>query len=329
MKLHQNKTPNGFTLLELLVSMVITTIIISVLVAVTVTSLDIWNRNRAEVRASLQAKAMVDSMAADFESMVVRRGNDYQWLIAEFAPPSEGPNSNQSPSALNLIFFSAATDRYNGQVGEKNAGGQPVTGTDGLPVDKGGDISGVGYQLIYKDPISDLPSDNYKTFVLYRNLVNPDLTFRDLLGKDGKNGGPGLKAAFTPYAEGGTQPLDAVENFICENVYQFTVKFHVDVMIPDPSNAAKTITKNVSVSLTSADTFIVTGNGLTSPAVSPLTAAQIATGKLSAVEISLTVLTDGALRQLRGRSFASEDKLSDFIAENSYQYSKLIPVPNY
>ncbi len=328
MKLHQNKTPNGFTLIELLVSMVITTIIISVLVAVTVTSLDIWNRNRSEVRASLQGKAMVDSMAADFESMVVRRGNDYQWLIAEFAPPSEGPNSNQSPSALNLIFFSAATDRYNGQVGEKDAGGQPVSGKDGLPVDKGGDISGVGYQLIYKDPISDQSNDNYKTFVLYRNLVNPDLAFKDLLGKDGKNGGPSLKAAFTPYAEGGAQPLDAVENFVCENVYQFTVKFHIDVMIQDTSVPPKSITKNVSVSLNSGETFIVTGNGLTSPAASTLTAAQLATGKLSAVEVSLTVLTDGALKQLRGRNFTAE-QLSDFIAQNSYQYSKLIPVPSY
>jgi prepilin-type N-terminal cleavage/methylation domain-containing protein len=313
MKTSNYKTSKGFTLIELLVSMIITTIIITVLVTVTVTSLDIWNRNRSEVRASLQAKAMIDSMAADFESMVVRRGNNFQWLFAEFdgedndytGDEDEGPGDNLSPSALNLIFFSAATDRYDGQVGD------PVE-------DKGGDISGIGYQLVYKDPISELTNDKYKTFVLYRKLVNPDDTFQNLLGQ------ADLKTAFEPYAQGGAEPLDAVENFICENVYQFTVKFHMDV--PDPADAA--ITKHVSVSLDSSEQFIVTGNGLTSPDSSTLTSAQLATGRLTSVEISLSVITDGALRQLRGRTF-TDTQLSDFIAENSYQYSKLIPVPSY
>ena len=309
MKAYQNKTSNGFTLIELLVSMVITTIIISVLVTVTVTSLDIWNRNRAEVRASLQAKAMVDSMAADFESMVARRGNDYQWLFAEFSPPTDGPNANKSPSALNLIFFSAATDRYDGQVGDATK-------------DLGGDVSGIGYQLIYKDPINGLTNDNFKTFVLYRNLVNPNDTFKDLLGKTD------LKAAFAPYAAGGAKPLDAVENFVCENVYQFTVKFHIDVIVTDTANPPKTITKNVSVSLDSGQKFIITGNGLTSPAVTTVTPAELATGKLTAVEVSLSILTDGALKQLRGRTFTAT-KLSEFVAQNTYQYSKLIPVPSY
>lgn len=310
MKTYPNKTARGFTLIELMVSMIITTIIISVLVTVTVTSLDIWNRNRSEVRASMQAKAMIESMAADFESMVTRRGNDFQWLFAEFAPPADGPNSNQSPSALNLIFFSAATDRYDGQVGD------PVE-------DKGGDISAVGYQLIYKDPISELTSDKYKTFVLYRNLVNPDLTFQNLLGQ------ADLKTAFNPYSQGGTQPLDAVENFVCENVYQFTVKFHVDVTVPDPADSTKTITKHVSVSLNSGEQFVVTGNGIESPPVSTVSTTELATGKLTAVEVSLSVITDGALKQLQARNFSDEEKLSDFIAENSFQYSKLIPVPSY
>jgi len=320
MKAYQNKTSNGFTLIELLVSMVITTIIISVLVTVTVTSLDIWNRNRAEVRASLQGKAMVDSMAADFESMVARRGNDYQWLFAEIATPTAGPNANtnKSPSALNLIFFSAATDRYDGKVGD------PVE-------DKGGDVSAIGYQLIYKDPISGLANDNFKTFVLYRNLVNPNDTFKDLLGKTD------LKDAFKPYAPGGAQPLDAVKNFVCENVYQFTVKFNVDIV----GNA--NITKQVSISLKQDTTqkFVVTGNSITTDATIPAitgvpdVAAAVKSGRLSSVEISLTVLTDGALKQLKGRKFtgtakqSADEQLSAFIAENSYQYSKLIPVPSY
>ena len=322
MKTHQNKTSNGFTLIELLVSMVITTIIISVLVTVTVTSLDIWNRNRAEVRASLQGKAMVDAMAADFESMVVRQGNDFQWLIADFdgedndysGDEDEGPGDNLSPSALNLIFFSAATNRYDGNVGD------PAE-------DKGGDISGIGYQLVYKDPIRDESDDRYKTFVLYRKLVDPDDTFTNLLGQ------ADLQTEFNAFAAG-AESLDAVENFVCENVYQFTVKFYADVNIPDPGDATKTITKNVVIDFNNdKNQFIVTGNNLTGTAVTAsdltsVTPDQLATGSLTAVEVSLTVLTDGAIKQLRGRNF-NDEQLSDFIAENSYQYSKLIPVPSY
>ncbi|MES2983178.1 MAG: prepilin-type N-terminal cleavage/methylation domain-containing protein [Verrucomicrobiota bacterium] len=309
MKAHHKKTSHGFTLIELLVSMVITTIIITVLVTVTVTSLDIWNRNRAEVRASSQGKAMVDSMAADFESMAVRRGNDFQWLFAEFMPPTQGPNGNLSPTSLDLIFFSAATDRYEGKVGD-------------VDDDKGGDISTIGYKLIYKDPIGDDSNDKFKTFVLYRKIVNPDETFTNLLGK------ADLKTAFLPYAPGGSASIDEKKNFICENVYQFTVKFHVDVQVT--SAGGVTTTQQTAVTLNDAQQFLVTGNGLTTTGVSAPTvdAANLASGRLTAVEVSLTVLTDSAVKQLRGRSFDA-DQLSDFIAENSYQYSKLIQVPSY
>jgi prepilin-type N-terminal cleavage/methylation domain-containing protein len=328
MKANHSKTFHGFTLVELLVSMVITTIIITILVTVTVTSMDIWNRSRAEVRASLQAKAMVDSMAADFESMVVRRGNDFQWLFAEFAPATnsdgdvDGPNGNLSPSALDLIFFSAATDRYDGEVGDPNK-------------DLGGDISTVGYKLVYKDPIGETSNDKYRTFVLYRKLVNPNDTFvhpvdksKSLLGQTN------LKTAFASYTATDEDLIEARKNFVCENVYQFAVKFHVEVTIPDPdAPATKTITSSTSVSLKNGEKdgekFIITGNGLTSPPGLPaVTADQLAAGRISAVEISLTVLTDAAVKQMRGRIFKDE-QLSDFIAANSYQYSKLIPVPSY
>ncbi len=288
--------------------MVITTIIITVLVTVTVTSLDIWNRSRAEVRASLQGKAMIDVMSADFESMTIRRGNDYQWLFAEFNPPSDaddGPNGNLSPSALDLIFFSAATDRYDGQVGDPTK-------------DNGGDISSIGYKLVYKDPIGDDSEEKFKTFVLYRKLVNPDDTFQNLLGQTD------LKGKFDTFASGASESIDEKQNFVCENIYQFNVKFHMEVVVAN-------VTTNVTVTIDETEQFIVTGNGITTAATSSpsVAAASLAAGRLTAVEISLTVLTDFAIKQMRGRTFSDPDKLSDFIAENSFQYSKLIPVPSY
>ncbi len=326
--------------------MVITTIIITILVTVTVTSMDIWNRSRAEVRASLQAKAMVDSMAADFESMVVRRGNDFQWLFAEFdgekedyegdvdEGPNEDPNKILSPSALDLIFFSAATDRYNGEIGDSNT-------------DKGGDVSGIVYKLFYKDPIGDNSNEKFRTFVLYRKIINPNDTFsfetQDKFETPAKSkflsllGQTNLKTAFAAYTEDDKDRpeaekkflIEAKKNFVCENVYQFTVKFYVDAV--DKNNK----TRNIPITPSSTNkTFIVSGNGLVGPTgvntglEEDFTDAALAAGKITSVEVSLTVLTDGAIKQLRGRSFKDE-QLSDFIAENSYQYSKLIPVPSY
>jgi len=41
-------TKHGFTLMELIVAMAITTIIVSVLVSVTSIAMDTWNRSRSE-----------------------------------------------------------------------------------------------------------------------------------------------------------------------------------------------------------------------------------------------------------------------------------------
>ncbi len=170
------KAGKGFTLIELLVAMAITTIIITILVSITGLSLDTWNRSRSEISASRQGKAMIDSMTRDFESMVVRKGNKFEWLYAAYSPTAKGPKddtNNKSPNAADLVFFSAATDRYNGNIGDTEA--DPDTGDAGE--DKGGDVSTIAYQLKYKDPIDGGDTeDRFKTFVLYRKIINPDNT---------------------------------------------------------------------------------------------------------------------------------------------------------
>lgn len=308
-------TKEGFTLIELLVAMVITTIIVTILVSITALALDTWNRSRSEIRAARQGKAMIDSMANDFESLVVRKGNSFEWLLAKSNPDdTDGPNSKGSPNSVDLIFFSAATDRYNGQVG-----------VDG--VDLGGDVSTIGYQLVYKDPIGGTEEDNFKTFVLYRKIVDPFDTFNDpILGQESLDGK-------VDFGTSGTEVVSAEENFICENVYQFTVTFHVDVSVTDSTNQTKTVTVPVSIgqgSTVQTDEFAIMGTGIDtdfSPdAVLEVTNDQLKSGRVAAVEVSLTVLTDFGLRQMRTRALSGSD-LDDFIAENSYQYSKLIPVP--
>jgi prepilin-type N-terminal cleavage/methylation domain-containing protein len=305
----RSKNPaNGFTLIELLVAMAITTIIITILVSITALSLDTWNRSRSEVRAARQGKAMVDTMARDFESLVTRKGNTFEWLYAESNPSSDGPKGNGSPNAIDLIFFSAATDRYNGQIGVDN-------------VDLGGDVSTVGYQLVYKDPIDSSATDDYKTFVLYRKLVDPKETFEKILGQTTIKGK-------VDFGTSGTTVVSAKENFICENVYQFTVTYHL--RITDSTTTPPTV-KIVRVPVgqgsNSTKKFSVTGAGIISDsAVTGATTDQIKSAQLTAAEISLTVLTDFGLQQLRKRTFTAEE-MAKFISQNSYEYSKLVQVP--
>ena len=302
MKTRSKNSPRGFTLIELLVAMAITTIIVTVLVSVTALALDTWNRSRAEVRAARQAKAMIDSMARDFESFVSRKGNNFEWLHAKSEPPADGPNDQISPNAVDLIFFSAATDRYDGNIGAA------------FP-DNNGDVSTVGYRLAYKDPIAGEDEDNYKTFVLYRKIVNPDDTFANILGKEE------LRMAFDAVGNS----IEEESNFICENVYQFTVSFHVSLTKADGTTSS--ISVPVGLGASAAEEFSVMGTGIESTFIpAGLTIDDLKAGRLTGAEISITVLSDFGLQQMRRRSF-SDAELEEFIAKNSYQYSKLVSLP--
>jgi hypothetical protein len=289
--------------MELMVAMAITTIIVTVLVSITSIALETWNRSRSELRASRQAKSMIDIMARDFEALVTRRGNPNEWLsaVTDISGTQANGNRLESTNAAKLIFFTAATDRYNGEIGK--------------PADLGGDVSCVGYQLDYKDPIAlSGPSSGFETFVLSRLLVNPDKTFADLLGKTD------LKSAFSSYA---TQLSDP-GNFVCENIYQFTLTFHVQVT--DSTQNPPRVT-NVPVTLGKSATqgFRILGTGIVTDPVSanPL----VPSGRLTAVEISTTVISDFGVDQIKRRAFTGNQQ-AEFLAKNSYQYTKLVQLPS-
>lgn len=305
-----SQSRHGFTLIELLVAMAITTIIVTVLISITSIAIDTWNRSRSELRASRQAKAMVDSMVRDFEALVVRRGNDYEWLAAKSNPAKGG-----STNAARLVFFTAATDRYNGQIG---------TSTD-----LGGDVSCVGYELNWKEPIQTGGGGNFQTFVLNRYLVDPRPAFDTLLGK------PEIGDLFaTTYGSN----LGNQENFICENVFQFTVTFHVEVTKNTGSQANPQYeTFNVPLSLAESTTaggteeFRILGTGIESDVDAvqingtDLSAAEIKAGRLASVGISITVLSDAGVDLLRKSPARAND--AAWLAKNSFQYSKLIELP--
>jgi prepilin-type N-terminal cleavage/methylation domain-containing protein len=306
----------GFTLAELVVAMAITAIIVTVLVTVTSVALDTWNRSRSELRAARSAKTMVDFMARDFESLVIRKGNSYEWLSAvadsNVVTPGIGGNM-KSANASKLIFFTSAKDRYDGKLG--------------TPSDKGGEVSCVGYQLNYRDPIS-AGAAALQTFVFNRVLVDPDNTFNDLLGK------PNLTTAFSSYS---SQASDS-KNFVCENVFQFSITFLVNVTTAAASGTTPATTVNVPVIIgptkgaLTTTSFKVNGagivadiDGVTFANGQTVTNAKLAAGKITGVSFSTTVISDFGIEQIKKRSFTDAQK-ADFIAKNSYQYTKLVPL---
>ena len=294
--------------MELMVAMAITTIIVTVLVSITSIALDTWNRSRSELRASRQAKSMIDAMARDFEAMVTRRGNTNEWLSAMTDNSETKGSSMESTNASNLIFFTAATDRYNGKIGD------PIE-------DKGGDVSCVAYQLDYKDPIGSSDS-KFGTYVLSRFLVDPKPTFDGLLGV--ANLAKPLSGVFD-----GLYPKITVtdsKNFVCENIYQFTLTFHVQVT----DSTKNPPFSSVPVTLgDSTKTFRILGTGITTD-YSGASAAVVPSGRITAVEISATVISDFGVDQTRPgrRTFANDDAKAKFLAQNSYQYTKLVQIPS-
>ncbi len=314
MKTHRlPASKRGFTLMELMVAMAITTIIVTVLVSITSIALDTWNRSRSELRASRQAKSMIDTMARDFESLVVRRGNSNEWLSAVASTETVG-DSIESTNSSEFIFFTAVTDRYDGKVGDANA-------------DRGGDVSCVAYKLYYKNPI-DAASPNFETFVVNRKLVNPDDTFNDLLGETDTNAGQGLDDVFgaTAFAN----QLEDPENFVCENIFQFSVTFNVQVTQTAGGGGATTVV-NVPVTIgenNTAKEFRITGLGIDSDySGTSVTNDELASGRITSVDISVTVISDFGIDQLSRRNYTDTQK-AEFLAENSYEYTKTVQIPS-
>ncbi len=292
----------GFTLIELVVAMAITSLIVVLLISILSIASDHWNRSRAEVKAERQAKALLDRMRGDLSAMVVPRWNPQEWFVAEFDEGTSGSGLPEDGGAAKLIFFTSPTDRY-----------------DGKPTDEQvrGDVSAVSYSVRHRDPVGN-DGERFATRVMYRHLVNPDEAFENLLGKPVDQ--PDLAEAYRAFIPG--EPR--AEDFICENLMRYRIVFHV--AMPDrenggvrmqrvPLGAERGEAKNVRIREGEL-VFSMNGGESIPPG-----------GKITAMEISVTILSDGAVQRLKTANFKDAAARDEFINVNSFKHSAVVEVP--
>lgn len=332
------KVKRGFTLIELMAAMTITALLVVVIASLTSKGVEIWRWVINDVRTTTQARSALDTMLKDVESMQVRAGNNFEWLVAEKDRDLDnlnnmkmGPDEMKAANASRLIFFTTALDRTpairsgESALASRDYAARKVTA---------GDINCVGYKLEYKDQILNEPaSENsvgFPVYSLYRSLIPAYRTYEELLGRDN------LLQAYKRYEDTESRPL----NFLVENIVEMTLVFEVDYQSKTSSGTdegkkaayreieyAPLIASNMSstnayrrVSIY-GDRIRVEKQGTTDE--------QMKYGTIVGVTISLTVVTDEGMAIVdevrRGRRAAPDMK--DFFKRYTKQFSQRVDIP--
>ncbi|MGA0370012.1 MAG: PulJ/GspJ family protein [Kiritimatiellia bacterium] len=283
----------GFTLVEVLVSSFLTLIVLGMLFAVLVGTMNAWQGGTNRLKSSGDARLALDILKTDLESMVVRQTQyNQEWL-------SSRPFEDQVSKFINswVTFFSPSLDREAGQQG---------------------DIVAVSYLSWYQDPIAPgiAPSEQVKIYGLYKAMTTTEEAFNNALnyGNDAllTEEGGGTQGYWT---NAPTRPeLNDINGFLAPNVIRFTVHW----MVRKPGDTELTrVDENHYVRL--SNTLNVYGtNGFTG-------------GKIEAAEIFLTTLSDEGMRRyafFAKNGSVSAQQTQNIIREFGRTHSIRVPI-NY
>jgi len=285
-KLYINqKRLHAFTLIEIMVATVVMAILTGLVIQITSEVLKVWNRSSGKLTTNAEARIAMDFLTQDLETAFFRN-NNMTWLESEQVPLDDPFGSGSSFKTTELKLFSPAQDRPLGP----------------------GDICGISYLLKYSDPITGAESGDERTFILYRNVIDPETTFKDLMGKDNQESLNNMQ-----WSDDST--IDSGRNFLVSNIIDFRIDFYVE---DDGITSTETLVSAYS------DKTVYGGENAT---VGPQSSSTDALKEpLAYAQITLTVISDEALQVIQNNARAQTGFETDegYIAANSEVYTRRV-----
>lgn len=266
----------GFTLVEVMVSSLLTLMVMGMLFGVLMGTIDAWEGGTSRLRSAGDARLALDILKTDLESMVVRQTQyNQEWLVSE-------PVLVEGLQSTRLLFFAPAMDRKQ---------------------DDPGDIVAISYQTALQDPIS--PGSNFEPiFGLYKGMTDTLVAFNFALGiTDLKtfwdNSSNPLQFSWGETMTPVELALDT-RGFLAPNV----VRFELSWWIRDLQNPSDPLTRfGPEREIRLSNELYVDGNP------TPLK------GKIEAVEVNLTSISDEGMRRyafLGGGAAELENIIQEF-----------------
>lgn len=297
----------GFTLVELMISMTITLVIIGVLLSMTTVAVKGLKNSQNSTRTSRLANEVLSTITKDLEGIVIRSGNNYEWVLSNNSGASGvelGPDTEKEmQNPFQLSFFSAVTDRYNGQIN-----------VDG--VDLGGDISMIRYKLIHQDQMEQ--GGYYPVFAIYRQRIEPKDTFEKCLSKTDLDKIDGLPE------------ISERQNYLAENIYDLTVSFNFEYRQSNGSSGSSGSTGYARIPIQmngGFESLSIKGNEVLVDGVAIELPPGSSSPRLSSADVSLMVLTDKGMNGLKRANIKDEIAFSKYLRQNGKQYSKTVILP--
>jgi len=177
----QNRKRRGFTILELVAASAVSIILLALFLTVSSNILDVWGEGRDTLSSNAKARLILNTLASDLESAVLRNDTN-TWLVCEIHEPKQEhgwiDSNKQKPDELII------------EEEDKPESNKPLApskyrfGTAGVwlrffssPQDANneGDINAVAYQLIRDKPIGRATTLD-TGYSLFRTVINGENT---------------------------------------------------------------------------------------------------------------------------------------------------------
>ena len=324
MKLAKKSFFRGFTLIELMTAMAITGMLVLVIMQLTNQSIDMWRAVSEDVSTSARSRAALQTISHDFESFQMRGyDNKFQWLFAKGDETMDNvPKGLEIPRSAQCVFFACAPDR-NPSVSSSTSLRKNYREARAHNRDTQGDVNAIGYRLMYRDQILNLPGSDsneigvYPLFSLYRQVVPPRPTFEELIGKEN------LESAYSRFAENDEQ------NFLCENILEMNISFNIRYASGEADAREgrvqyETVTVPVIASNSKTNRIAVYGDRI----IAGTTTYENA--RIDSAMISISVLTEegvAMVEQIRQGRRRAPKRIADFFAKYTRSYSRVVALP--